>query len=172
MNALRAYAPADFDDLARLIQALFAYHRAAQDAPPFSLEEARGTARHWVTQPGVEVLLYVEGGAAVGAAKLRWEQDCPFLEDLVVQADRRGRGVGTAFLEAIEQHVRARGSDALFLSQVWPGNLRALDFYIAQGYDLLNTIELRKDFQEDRRGRPISFLGRTLYLARNVPQEE
>lgn len=35
----------------------------------------------------------------------------------------------------------------------------------------LNLIELREDFTADRRGRPVRFLGRTLYLAANLPEE-
>lgn len=60
---------------------------------------------------------------------------------------------------------------ALFLSRVWLGNQAALDFYLRRGYDLLNASELRKDFAADRRGRPVQLLGRTFYLAANLPEE-
>jgi len=171
MGTLRPCRPADFAALALLVKELFDYHRRLQGAELLSREEAEGTARYWCQQPETEVLLYEEAGEVVAAARLRWEQDCPFLEDLVVRAGRRGQGLGTATLAALEAHVQERGADALFLSRVWLGNRAALDFYLRRGYDLLNTIELRKDFSADRRGRPVRLLGRTLYLAANVPEE-
>lgn len=171
VGILRPYRPSDFAALVLLVKEMFDYHRQLQGAEPLSLEEAEGTARYWCAQPEAEVLLYEEGGQVVAAARLRWEQNCPFLEDLVVRAGRRGQGLGTAALAALESHVQQRGADALFLSRVWLGNQAALDFYLRRGYDLLNTIELRKDFTADRRGRPVRLLGRTLYLAADLPAE-
>ncbi len=169
MGPLRAYRPSDFPALVLLVKELFDHHRRLQGAPLLTDQEAEETAQYWATQP--EVLIYEEGDQVVGAARLRWEQECPFLEELVVRSERRAQGVGTAFLEAVEEHVRQRGADALFLSKVWLGNLSALDFYLQRGYDLLNTIELRKDFGANRRGRAVSIVGRTMYLGDNVPEE-
>jgi GNAT superfamily N-acetyltransferase len=172
MSALRAYREDDFAALVVLVQELMSFHRRLQQAAPLPIEEAKETARHWVDQPNTEVLLFEQAGRVAGVAKLRWDQGCPFLENLVVQSSRQRQGIGRAFLEAIEAHVQDNGADALFLAQVWPGNLAALDFYIACGYDILNTVELRKDFGQDRRGRLLRFRGRQLYLAHNVPEEE
>jgi hypothetical protein len=61
MGHLRVSRPADSVALARLVKDLFDYHRQLQGAPPLSDEEARETARHWVEQGDVEVLLYGEG---------------------------------------------------------------------------------------------------------------
>ena len=47
---------------------------------------------------------------------------------------------------------------------VVPANLEALDFFLSQGYDLLNTIELRKSFGRTPPRAEISFLGRRFRL--------
>lgn len=40
-----------------------------------------------------------------------------------------------------------------------------IDFYRRHGYDLINTFELRKGLDKDRRGREVEFLGRRFHLA-------
>jgi ribosomal protein S18 acetylase RimI-like enzyme len=52
---------------------------------------------------------------------------------------------------------------------VWPGNPRAIDFYRHHGYDVVNTFELRKGLDRDRRGSEITFLGRRFHLSDSVP---
>jgi ribosomal protein S18 acetylase RimI-like enzyme len=66
-------------------------------------------------------------------------------------------------LGALEEELREAGERDLFLSMVRPGNPAAIEFYRRQGYDVLNTFELRKGLRRDRRGREIEFLGRRFF---------
>jgi len=77
-------------------------------------------------------------------------------------------GYERAWLAALEQDLKAAGERDVFLSMVWPGNVGAIDFYRRHGYSLLNTFELRKGLDRDRRGREIQFLGRRFHLADSV----
>ncbi|MCK4304688.1 MAG: GNAT family N-acetyltransferase, partial [Candidatus Eisenbacteria sp.] len=92
-----------------------------------------------------------------------------YIEELVVAEDGRGKGIGGRFMEAIENQLRTEGQQDVFLSMVWPGNPAAIDFYRGLGYDLINTIELRKGLASDRRGREVKFLGRQFHLGKSVP---
>lgn len=91
-----------------------------------------------------------------------------FFEEFVIAESRRGQGVGSRFLAALEDDLRASGERDVFLSMVWPGYVGAIDFYRRHGYNLLNTFELRKGLDRDRRGREIRFLGRRFHLADSV----
>jgi ribosomal protein S18 acetylase RimI-like enzyme len=112
--------------------------------------------------------MWQSAGQVVGLARAR-QDGVHFMEEFVVDEDWRGQGVGARFLAALEDDLRAAGERDVFLSMVWPGNQGALDFYRRHGYDLLNTFELRKGLDEDRRGREIEFLGRRFYLSDSLP---
>lgn len=167
-DGLRRYAPADWAPAVELTRQLFDYHRTLQSAPPFSTQEARETLFGWLARRDTVLWVWQETGKVIGLMRARYD-GAFFGEELVVAQGQRGKGVGTRILQALEDELRAAGERDLFLSMVWPGNSGAIDFYRRHAYDLLNTFELRKSLDRDRRGRPITFLGRRFYLADSVP---
>lgn len=164
-EGLRRYTPADWETTGdELTRQLFQHHRALQNAPPFSAQDARDTVYGWLSRRDVVLWVWQEDGRVVGLARARHDGVC-FFEEFVVAEERRGQGIGARFLAALEDNLREAGERDVFLSMVWPGNPGAIDFYRRHGYDLLNTFELRKGLDEDRRGREIEFLGRRFHLA-------
>jgi RimJ/RimL family protein N-acetyltransferase/ribosomal protein S18 acetylase RimI-like enzyme len=170
VDGLRRYTPADWEATVELTRQLFQYHRALQGAPRFSAEEARETVYGWLARQDTFLWVWQEGGQVVGLARACYD-GVYFLEEFVVAEGRRRQGVGARFLAALEEELRAAGEWDLFLSMVWPGNPGAIDFYRRHGYDVVNTFELRKGLDKDRRGREIELLGRRFHLADNVKSE-
>jgi RimJ/RimL family protein N-acetyltransferase len=168
VDGLRRYTPADWDVAVELTRQIFDYHRALQGAAPFSPQEARDAVYGWLARRETVLWVWQEAGEVVGLARARHE-GVYFFEEFVVAEGRRGQGIGTRFMAALEADLCAAGERDIFLSMVWPGNPGAIDFYLRHGYDVLNTFELRKGLDRDRRGREIAFLGRRFYLGDSVP---
>ncbi len=169
-EGFRPFVRDDWDEAAELIRQLYDHHRSLQRAEAFSLPEARETLFEWRHRHNNVLWVWQQEGHLRALARARHE-GIYFMEELVVAQDHRGQGLGSRMLAAIEDELRAAGETDLFLSMVWPGNLRALDLYRRRGYDLINTIELRKGLREDRRGRATEFLRRSFHLGRSVPED-
>ncbi len=163
-DGLRRYTPVDWDAAVDLTRQLFDYHRALQAAPSFPVQAARETVYGWLARQDSVLWVWQERGEVVGLARARYD-GVYFGEEFVVSESHRGRGIGKRFLRALEDELREVGEQDLFLSMVWPGNPAAIDFYRHQGYDVLNTFELRKGLRRDRRGREIEFLGSRFFLS-------
>lgn len=168
VDGLRRYTSTDWEAAVELTRQLFQHHRALQGAPPFSIQGARETLYGWLARRDTVLWLWQEAGQVLGLARARHD-GAYFLEEFVVAEGQRGQGVGGRFLAALEEDLRAAGERDLFLSMVWPGNPGAIDFYRRHGYDLLNTFELRKGLDRDRRGCEIEFLEWRFHLSDSVP---
>jgi len=70
-----------------------------------------------------------------------------FGRELYVRPEQRRRGIGRLLLHEVERRVRAAGEKDLFVSIV-PANRVALAFALRCGYDVLNTVELRKNLDD------------------------
>lgn len=71
-----------------------------------------------------------------------------WLEDLFILPEYQGHGYGTKTLELVENIVKEY-SDSLYL-EVAARNSNALKLYHRNGYDCLNTITIRKDFEPEK----------------------
>lgn len=167
-DGLRRPRPQDWERLLALTQQLYQHHRDLVGAPPYTRADAREDLYDWVGHRAAQARVWQEDGEIVGLARAR-HAGVYFLEEFVIDRHRRAQGIGTRFLTALEDELRAAGESDLFLSMVSPANTGALDFYRRRGYDLINTLELRKGLTADRRGRAVEFLGRRFHLGANVP---
>ena len=133
---LRAAIADDEAAVLRLIEELF--EPPGRRPAGFSSERATSGFQHAVAEPHADVLLALDGEAAVGLASvyaefpsIRFGRRC-WLEDLVVTASRRGEGIGRRLLEAAIEWGRAHGCSHLELSSaVTRGD--AHRFYLANG---------------------------------------
>ncbi len=167
-DGLRRYIPRDWDAAVELTHQLYRHHRSQQKGPAFTKEDARESLYDTLAHREQVLWLWQESGEVIGLARARHE-GVYFLEEFCVAEGHRGKGVGARFLAAIEDHLREIGEHDVFLGMVWPGNLRAIDFYRREGYDLINTFELRKGLVRDKRGRETRFLDRPFHLGESVP---
>jgi GNAT superfamily N-acetyltransferase len=135
MLTLRAAERRDIPALFGLITELadFEQLRSQVSGDAITLE------RHLFDEPRyAQVILAEEQGTVVGFALYFWNYStflCRpgiYLEDLFVQAHCRGRGIGRALLEAVQERAREQGCGRLEWS-VLNWNTRAIAFYEAFG---------------------------------------
>jgi len=159
---IRSYRPPDRSAVVALIIELFDHLHASSGKDPWmSTEQAQEFLDEWLE--GGPIFVLEEDGVVAALARLREDHGVYWVEDLVVQRDKRRQGLGSQLLLWVEHWVQERGAEALFLDIV-PSNLASLDFYLENGYCYLNTVELRKNFYETEPKKTISFLGRRLQL--------
>jgi GNAT superfamily N-acetyltransferase len=126
---LRPARPADVDDVARVWQA--AWHDGHRGRVPDALIEARDAA--YFAERARELVEHVtlaeDDSALLGVLIVRGDE----LQQLMVTAAARGRGVGGLLLAEAERQVAAAGHDEIWLAVV-PGNDTARAFYESRGW--------------------------------------
>jgi ribosomal protein S18 acetylase RimI-like enzyme len=88
--------------------------------------------------PDLDVLVVEEDGTCVGHAVIglrnREARTYVFVYDVEIDVDHRGRGLGRAVMELIEERARAEGVEAIELN-VFGGNAVARALYRSLGYE-------------------------------------
>jgi len=130
--------PAGPDDLETLAELIAAYY--AHDAIPFDgVRIRRGLAQLLGDATLGRAWLIRQDGLAVGYVMVGFGCDVEFggrdatVTDLFVREAWRGKGLGRAALDRVEEYCRAKGVAALHL-QVVDGNERALAIYAKRGF--------------------------------------
>ena len=130
---IRRARPGDEPHIARFIRDLARYERLEHQ---LDLDEAR------LSQHLCGALLAERAGAPVGFALFFTSYStfrtapCLYLEDLYVDPDQRGNGVGLGLLRALARLAVERGCPRLDWS-VLDWNRLAIDFYEKQGANLM-----------------------------------
>lgn len=162
---VRSFDDDDRRQLYPLIRDYFAYIARSRGVPVgVTLRDAQGILRAWLRKPQ-QIFLFVleDEGDLRGFARLRYEDQVYTLDDLGVGEQWRGRGYGAALLRHVEELVREAGGTSVH-AVTYPGNLRALDFLITQGYDRLTLVEVRKPVESEPDHGRIDLLGRHFRL--------
>jgi ribosomal protein S18 acetylase RimI-like enzyme len=117
-----------------------------------SWRRRRSLYRSWLSAPGAFVATAEEDGDVVGYAVVSpgdgfqaWAsaERVADVHDLVVAPDRRGRGVGAALMEAVEQQLAAAGFRELRI-RVVDANDGALRFYRSRGMEPVSRTLLKR----------------------------
>ena len=132
---LRDAAPADCDDIARLVRALAEYEKLASEA------QATGAdfkAQLFGAQPAAHAMVAEVGGRVVGIAIWFFNFStfvCRrglYLEDVFVEPEHRGAGIGRAFFRALAQRALQEGCQRMEWA-VLDWNTPSIAFYRAMG---------------------------------------
>ncbi len=91
----------------------------------------------------------MEDGMLVGYAVCRVEEPTVWLESIFVKSDYRTRGIASALLHKAEEIARAYGENTVF-NYVHPNNDRMIAFLRGHGYTVLNLIEIRKPYPDEK----------------------
>ncbi len=143
-------------DLERLWMALQRHHADLVEALPEltarSLEESwdrrRAAYATWLAEPDAFVLLAELGGEPAGYALVRIvdgfhsfgpDERLASVETLSVRPEARGRGVGSALMDAVERELAEVGIGRLKLAVV-DGNEEALRFYAGRGLSAVSHV--------------------------------
>lgn len=84
----------------------------------------------FVVRQGHDVVAYL---VLTASYSLEYGGDTMLVDEILVRDDLRGRGLGTALLDAAESYAKGRGAKALFL-EVGTGNPDAHRLYERRGY--------------------------------------
>ena len=143
---IRPAAPADVDALVALLRQLF---ELEADFRPDEARQRKGLGLMLDDPDRRAVLVAERGGAVVGMVTAQLVVSTAeggpsaLLEDMVVLAPARGRGVGGELLRAIEAWARARGATRLQLLADRE-NGPALAFYARMGWAGTRLVCLRR----------------------------
>lgn len=131
--------PAVADDLPALVGLLQQLFSLEADFVPDAAKQRRGLELLLQRPQQAVVLVALRNGEVVGmcSAQLLVSTaqggEVALVEDVVVDAGRRGDGTGTALLEALQRWAQGRGLSRLQLLAD-RGNTPALDFYYRRGW--------------------------------------
>lgn len=110
-------------------------------------EETAEDFMHW-TAAGHRFYYITKDGCVIGFIHLGSRgANIDWLEDLFVLPEYQGHGYGSEALSIIENIVKEY-SESIYL-EVAARNLRAMKLYRKNGYNCLNTVTIRKDFEPD-----------------------
>jgi len=164
---IRKYRNSDFDGLALLYRDFFNEMREwhGWEQLKLSEEEAAETARESLDKNSW-VFVAEDSRKLVGFARVQFWDGAYFVREVYIAEPFRRRRVGSRLLTKCEDLVKGKGETSIYLF-VEPKHTVSLKFLIQNGYDTLNTLELRKDFvQADivKRQGEVEILGHKLRL--------
>ena len=158
---IRDYQTADFADLCRLVAEFYTVHHRLAGHGPMPADEAALVIQDDMLGPDSHILVAETSDTSeiVGFCRYERHQGAFFGRELCVFETKRYRGAGTALLRAVEKRIQDAGEPNLFISVV-ARNAQALQFFAKRGYNILNMVEVRTPFPEERIVRkPIDMLG-------------
>ncbi|HSD22128.1 MAG TPA: GNAT family N-acetyltransferase [Anaeromyxobacter sp.] len=145
-SVIRSATPADTERLVRLLGVLFSIEA---DFRPDPERQRRGVALMLAEPERRTVLVAERAGEVVGMVTAQLVVStaeggpAALVEDMVVEATERGRGLGRRLLEAIEAWATARGASRLQLLADRE-NGPALRFYARTGFGPTRLVCLRR----------------------------
>lgn len=138
-----------FEITAQMITELMNYHRKLNNAPKEfwqTDEESHETLKEWKSKGTVYNIYFEE--CVVGFFYIRFGgQNVAWLEDLFIIEEFRGQGVGKTAFTMLDELMKEKGVITMFVDVI-PRNTSAIGFYMDCGFDHLNMIQLRKNYDE------------------------
>lgn len=91
----------------------------------------------------------VEDGKWAGYVVCRVDEPCVWVEALYVTPEFRRRGIASALMAQTEKIAAAYGEETVF-NYVHPNNHGMIAFLRRHGYTVLNLIEIRKPYRDEK----------------------
>ena len=88
-------------------------------------------------------------GEYAGYVVCRIDGEVVWVESIFVREKYRRRGVATALHSKVEEIATSYGNDTVY-NYVHPNNHRMIEFLRKRGYTVLNLIEIRKPYKDEK----------------------
>lgn len=95
------------------------------------------------------VFVAKEDGKAVGYLVCRIEDEVLWVEHLFVSRDYRRKDIASLLFQKAEEIAESMGQETVF-NYVHPNNDRMIEFLRSKGYTVLNLIEIRKPYKDEK----------------------
>ena len=100
-------------------------------------------------ESGFPVYAVEDSGAFAGYIVCRIDKPCLWVEQIFVREDYRRKGVATMLFSKAEEIAASRGEDTVY-NFVHPNNENMIGFLRSKGYTVLNMIEIRKPYKDEK----------------------
>ena len=101
------------------------------------------------TNAGYPVFAAQEDGEMAGYIVCRIEEPCLWVEHIFVRSEYRRRGIASMLFSKAEEIAESMGEDTVF-NFVHPNNEKMIAFLRSKGYTVLNMIEIRKPYKNEK----------------------
>ena len=98
---------------------------------------------------GFPVYAAEESGALAGYIVCRIDRPCLWVEHIFVREDYRRKGVASMLFSKAEEIAASMGEDTVY-NFVHPNNEGMIHFLASKGYTVLNMIEIRKPYRDEK----------------------
>ena len=98
---------------------------------------------------GFPVFAVEDDGALAGYIVCRIDEPCLWVEHIYVREDLRRKGVATMLFRKAEEIVASMGEDTVY-NFVHPNNEGMIRFLASKGYTVLNMLEIRKPYKDEK----------------------
>ena len=98
---------------------------------------------------GFPVFAAIVDGEYAGYVVCRVDSEVVWVESIFVKEEYRRRGVATALHSKAEEIAATYGDDTVY-NYVHPNNHRMIEFLRKRGYTVLNLIEIRKPYKDEK----------------------
>ncbi len=100
-------------------------------------------------ESGFPVYAVEDSGAFAGYIVCRIDKPCLWVEQIFVREDYRRKGVATMLFSKAEEIAASMGEDTVY-NFVHPNNENMIGFLRSKGYTVLNMIEIRKPYKDEK----------------------
>lgn len=95
------------------------------------------------------IFIALEDGKCVGYIVCRIDEPCVWAESLFVCKEYRRRHIASALFAKAEEVARGYGQETVY-NYVHPNNNGVIAFLKSRGYNVLNLIEIRKPYTDEK----------------------
>ncbi|MTI69432.1 MAG: GNAT family N-acetyltransferase [Firmicutes bacterium] len=138
-----------FQNTVGMITELMNFHRKLTNAPKefwTNDNESKKTLKEWIYEGEVYNIFYDK--RIVGFFYVKFGgQNAAWLEDIFIAEEYRKKGIGKKAIKELDKLMKEKNITAMFLDVI-PRNTKAIKFYKELGFDHLNLIQLRKNYDK------------------------
>jgi ribosomal protein S18 acetylase RimI-like enzyme len=100
-------------------------------------------------ESGFPIYAIENNGTLTGYIVCRIDEPCLWVEHIFVREEYRRKGIATMLFEKAEEIAASMGEETIY-NYVHPNNENMIQFLRSKGYTVLNMIEIRKPYNNEK----------------------